>query len=402
MKDKSQKNLPAKRLRHKVAPEVRYMSKQTGIKKLQNGRFRARYFAGYDNKGKRQYPARTFDTQSDAIKWRSEQVSIKNPGRCFEGHGLTVSEFIDRWLATKKQTVRENSFTMYQQSLNTYVKPAVGHIRLSRLTPSHVEAMQSDLLTRVSATTVASARMLLSGAMKKALRLGLIRTNPVDSTDGPKKEKPNRYPLTVDEALRVAEACEGVRSGLFFVLALNTGLRPEELIGLQWANVELGARGVVHVKRVIHHLAGGGWRWHEPKTSNGTRSVVFPAETAWKLAEHRKAQLEQKLKAGHYWRNNDLVFCNTLGEPFRLRRFHQDFKAVLKIAKLPQNIKLYDLRHFFVTSSLLAGVDAKTVSAEAGHAKVSFTLEHYGSVLEEMHETASDKRAELMKSRARK
>lgn len=379
------------------------MAKQTGIKKLSNGRFRARYFAGLDHAGKRQYPAKTFDTQGDAIRWRAERVGSKSPGQRIEGHSLTVGQFLDEWLAIKKQDLRENSLQAYRQSLDLYVRPALGHIRLTRLTPRHVQAMVTDLLTRVSASTASTARVLLNGAMKRAVRLELIRANPVTNTDGPARVKPVLYPLTVAEARRLLDACEGARFGLLFEAALITGLRPEELIGLQWANVELArSRGILRVRKVIHDLKGGGWRGHDPKTKSGIRSIMFDAELTAKLEAHRKQQLEQKFSVGKSWKNNDLVFCNGIGEPIRQRALRYVFKLLLASAKLPATIRLYDCRHFFVTSSLIAGVDAKTVSQEAGHSKVSFTLDTYGHVLEEMHETASEKRAELMKRRGGK
>jgi len=151
---------------------------------------------------------------------------------------------------------------------------------------------------------------------------------------------------------------------------------------------------------VIHTLRGGGWRWLEPKSKNGVRSIVFPGELAGKLAEYRKRQLEQKLRVGQCWKNNDLVFCTSLGSPIRPCVLENKFKAILKQAGLPNSIRLYDLRHSFVTFSLLAGVDPKTVSHEAGHATVGFTLDHYGHVLKEMHEGASGKREQLLNSRA--
>ena len=105
------------------------MAKHTGIKKLENGRFQARYFAGFDSKGKRRYPARTFDLQSDAIKWRAGQVNEKSSGRHFEIHSLTVAQYLDQWLNSKKQGLRENSWESYRQSLDDYVKPEVGHLK---------------------------------------------------------------------------------------------------------------------------------------------------------------------------------------------------------------------------------------------------------------------------------
>jgi integrase len=290
---------------------------------------------------------------------------------------------------------------MYRSKIDQYLKPAIGRIRLVRLSPSHIEAMQADLIARVSATTVSAARVILNGALKKAVRMGLIRVNPVAGTDAPKMIKPKRYPLTVEEALSFLEACEESKLGVYFRLVLATGIRPEEAMGLQWANLRLGERGVVHVKRVIIRVSGQDWKWAEPKSENGVRSIVFPADLVTMLVERRKTQLEQKMKLGKYWQNNDLVFCTGLGTPFRHNHINREFKAILNRIGLPKEVRMYDLRHFFVTSSLLAGVDPKTVSDEAGHATVAFTLDHYGNVLNEMRETASDKRAELMRSRGK-
>lgn len=361
------------------------MPNQTGIKKLKNGRYKARYFAGFDSKGKRQYPARTFDTQSEASKWRTTQINAKNSGKHYESHGLTVEKFLDQWLAMKAQVLRTNSLEMYRQTLDSYVKPEVGGIKLTRLRPSHIEAMVTRLLGRLSASTVATARLLLNGSLKKAVRLGLIPFNPVENTDGPKRAKPKRYPLTVEESMRLVDACVHSRFGLFFVFALHTGLRPEEGIGLQWCNLELADRGIVRVSRVIHRTRGGGWQWQEPKTKNSNRRVVFPGWLATMLSEHRKKQLERKLKAGPRWTDNDLVFCTKYGAPILHCALTEEFKSVLAAAGLPKSVRQYDLRHSFVTTSLIAGVDSKTVSQEAGHASVAFTLDHYGSVLEEMH-----------------
>lgn len=371
---------------------------QTGIKK-RNGRYRARYFAGFDSKGKRRYPSRTFDRLSDAIKWRASQVNAKTGGRV-EGHNLTVRQYFDSWLEIKKQSLRENSWDMYRSFLIDYAAPRIGHIKLSRLLPTHIEQMQSSMLSSgLSPSTVLSTRIIANGALKKAVRLGLIQANPISSTDGPRRPKPKRYPLSVEESLRLVAACESMRLGLAFHLMLATGLRPEELIGLQWADLELGERGVVHVRHVIHKLRGGGWRWHEPKTKNGVRSVVFPRDLVVKLLEHRREQLTQKLKIGRSWQNNDLVFPTKLGTPLLNCALQAPFKAITQSAGIPSEVRLYDLRHSFVTLSLVAGVDLKTVSDEAGHATASFTADHYGSVLKEMHDSASDKREQLLKER---
>lgn len=378
------------------------MAKHTGIRKLPSGKFRARYFEGFDAEGKARYPAKTFDTQAEAVQWRAEHISAKVPGRMVEGRGLTVGEFLEQWLVIKKPDLREVSWATYRQYIDLYIKPDLGSIRLTMLSAKQIAIWQASLRARVSATTVAFARGVLNGGLTEAVSMETLRSNPMANTRGPKLTKPEFYPLTVEEALRLMEACEGAKRGLFFVMALNTGLRPEELIGLQWANVELGTRGVVRVKKVIHYLKGGAWRWHDPKTKSGVRSVVFDVELVTRLEAHRRRQLEERMAVGRCWKKNDLVFSNAIGEPLKQRALRYVFKVLLEKAKLSPEIRPYDCRHFFATSSLLAGVDAKTVSKEMGHSNVSFTLDTYGHVLEEMHESASDKRAELMRSRGGK
>lgn len=376
------------------------MAKHTGIRKLPNGRFRARYFAGYDNEGKRQYPAKTFDTQALAIAWRSEQVSSKHPGRQFEGRALTVSAYLDRWLEMKKQTLRSNSLRTYRQTLRDYVTPFVGEVPLTRLTPSHIENMQIALLKKVSPTTVMLMRSTFGDALNKAVKLNLIRQSPMLATDAPKSRKFNHYPLTVEEALRFLDVCETGRFGLLFRFALTTGLRPEETTGLRWSDLELGVRGVVRVNQVAHTVPGGGYQFEKPKTPNSERAIVFPADLVSRLQEHRREQLKEKFRIGQYWHDNDLVFTGLRGKPIKQCVLRKQFKILLAAAGLPKEIRQYDLRHAFVTFSLVAGVDAKTVSKEAGHASVAFTLQTYGNVLDEMHQTASDKREGLLRSRS--
>lgn len=379
-------------------------NRRTGVKPLKNGRFQARYFRGYDAKtGKRVYPAKRFDTAREAREWLAEELTTRS-SRYVEGQGtLTLGTYLDHWLANTKTNLRENSRRMYESMINVYIKPMLGNTKIARLTATQIESWQSELLKKnLSQTTVTNARTVLHGALKDARRKNIVRGNVIEATDGPGLATPKRYPLTIDEALSFLDACKCHRFGLMYEFALTCGLRPEEVRALRWEDLDLsGTRGRVRIRRVVIFLKGGGWRWHEPKTKNGNRSISFPASLSLRLAEHRKTQLQKKLKAGQLWENNDLVFATRQGRPIQYSEFYGHFKTLLEKAELPSTITPYTMRHAFVTFSLVAGVDAKTVSNEAGHATVGFTLTKYGHVLDEMHETASDKRESLLRSRKR-
>jgi integrase len=177
-------------------------------------------------------------------------------------------------------------------------------------------------------------------------------------------------------------------------------MRPEEYLGLQWSALDLanGKRGAAHVgKVVIEFIKGGGWRWDDPKSRNGIRTVYFPTALVHEIKRHRVKQSELRLKMGVAYQDNDLVFATSVGTPIG-RRFltHYHFKPTLRRAGLAEDIRLYDLRHSYVTLSLLSGVPPKVVSEQAGHASVSFTLDNYAHVMPEEREGASDKLERLL------
>ena len=380
------------------------MKNPTGIKKLPNGKFQARYFAGFDSQGKRQYPSQTFDFQSEAIKWRNEAKQTNS--RVLEKHDLTVAEYLEKYLAIKRSKVREKTIETYSSVVACCVGPEIGAIKLARLRPLQLATWQSALVQRVAGSTARLAQVILFDALKMAVSLQLLSANPLTGLPMPKSTKRKFHPLTVEQALTYLEACQTKTYGLVLTLGLQTGLRPEEYLGLKWSDIGLtkpkpadSVQGVLTVRQVVQFRPGGGWRWEEPKTAKGRRSVCFPFELYQQLQEHRRRQLERKLKCGGAWNEADLVFCSSRGTPVLQNNLWRDHRVAVAAAGLPRNFRLYDLRHAFVTFSLLAGVDPKTVSAEAGHASVAFTMDNYGHVLQEQFEGASEKRAALFAGR---
>lgn len=370
----------------------------TGIKKLKSGRYQARYFAGYDGRGRRNYPSKTFSHYGDAVKWRTARVREKDLGQQLETTRMTVGEYLDQWLASKSD-LRTNTIKTYAGAIK-YIRPYLGEVPLQSLRPNHIERWQQDLLKKIGVSTIRVVRVVFGTALKKAVRLCYIYVNPISATDPPRRVKTKTKSMDRDQAHKFIAACKNQRWGLSYKLALATGLRPEEIHGLRWPCLDLeGSQARVSVEDVVVRLPGGGWQFEPPKSQSSYRSIMFSGELVKELRAHRAEQRKERMAMGQAWHDHDLVFPNAIGAPVNRADHAAQFRAIVKKAGIDEHFRLYDLRHSFATLSLLAGVDFKTVSQELGHANAAFTLDTYAHVLKEMEVRSSVKRERLLRVR---
>ncbi|HEV7645944.1 MAG TPA: site-specific integrase [Pyrinomonadaceae bacterium] len=196
--------------------------------------------------------------------------------------------------------------------------------------------------------------------------------------------------FTQTEVKSFLEAAKTDRYYAAFLLAIETGMRPEEYLGLQWKDVDFD-KGVLSVRRVVITLKGGGFYFAEPKTSKSRRSIPLSDTVSTALKVHKRIQLEEKMKLGLDYQNLDLVFASTIGTPVQHRNFDRRHFAVIRDkANLPA-IRLYDLRHTTATLLLSAGLNPKVVSERLGHASIVLTLDTYSHVLPTMQQDATDR-----------
>jgi integrase len=173
-------------------------------------------------------------------------------------------------------------------------------------------------------------------------------------------------------------------------------MRPEEYLGLKWAELNL-EKHEVHVKQTIYFPKGGGWKIEEAKTASGIRTISFEKHLAAALGEHKRNQSAQRLRLGSKYKNNGFVFATPKGAPHNLRNLTlKHLVPVIERAKIDGPCNLYRLRHSFVTLSLLWGIDAKAVSRAAGHSSVAFTLDTYQHVLPSVRKEAAEKIGKML------
>jgi integrase len=246
-----------------------------------------------------------------------------------------------------------------------------------------IERLDAELSPR----TVQYVHVTLHSALKQAVMDGLIPRNPTEAVKPPQVRRKEMKPLTPEQVKVLLEAACGDRLEALYVLAVTTGLRQGELLGLRWEDVDLEA-GTLQVRRTLV-TAKDGPQLTAPKTKGSRRTVRLTQSALNALRSHLKRQLGEIDRAGSLWREHGLMFASETGDPLDRRYIttHR-FKPLLRRAGLPK-IRFHDVRHTCVTLLLGRNVNPKIVSEMLGHASIAITLDTYSHVLPNMQSEAA-------------
>ena len=357
-----------------------------------------RILLGTDINGKRLYLNETVHgNKRQAQKVKRERERERDSGQLIQDARISLNELLDRWLEEIAQfKVRRVTYDGYVAKINKHIRPTLGLKRLCDIKAFDVQKLYNELMRNgLSPTTVHHIHNILSPVMKQAIKWNLIAQNPCDVCELPKRRKKEMKYLDQDEVNIFLEQARGDRFFPVFALAIETGMRPEEYLGLQWRDIDFN-NGKLSVRRALVIMKGGGFEFTEPKSAKSRRSIPLSASMLEILRNHRRDMLELKLKMGDAFQNNDLVFPSEVGTPVlsgNLDKRH--FKKILKQAGL-RKIRLYDLRHTMATMLLSKGVNPKIVSERLGHSSVALTLDIYSHVLPTMQLDATNHMEDLM------
>jgi integrase len=218
--------------------------------------------------------------------------------------------------------------------------------------------------------------------------------NVCKAVSPPRRQRFEVKPLTLEQIQKLLAVVEGHRMEALFKLALATGMRRGELMGLKWQDIDF-EKATLQVRRVLSRvpskMPGKGYVEAEPKTQKSRRTIVIASFVLKALKEHRIHQTEEKKKAGGYWQEHDYVFCTPIGTYLNPTRDMLDqLKVFLKKAGLP-DIRFHDLRHSAATLLFSLGVHPKVVQEVLGHSQISMTMDIYSHVMPSMHQNAMDK-----------
>ncbi len=329
-------------------------------------------------------------TRAEVAKKLSKAISDREGGLVFDAGGLTVGEYLDRWLVEcVNGTVRDSTFERYGYAIYPHIVPALGRLKLGSLTPAHVRALYREkIASGLAPATVHKIHVVLHKALDQAVADGLIPRNATEALKLPRIDREEINPLTAEDANHLIEAARGDRLEALYVLAVHTGLRQGELLALKWDDLDLEA-GMLRVRRTLTH-AGGRYSMSEPKTKKSRRTVRLTSGAITALRVHLERQMGEMDRLGSIYKVGGLVFASEVGSminPSNLR--NRSFARLLKRSGLPASTRFHDLRHTCATLLLSRNVNVKIVSEMLGHANIAITLDTYSHVLPDMQERAA-------------
>ena len=353
--------------------------------------YEARYTVGFDPGTGKQIQRSIIDKSKKVVAQKLKAaVAAIDAGTYKAPCKMTVAQWLDIWVAEYLNSVKPLTKHNYNKQVQKHLKPALGAARLETLDTHTIQRFYNSLIASgLSPKTVKNVHGILHCALQQAIACDYIYRNPADACKLPKVTKPEIKPLEPEEIARLLKEAEQDDYCNLFIVAMFTGMRQGELLGLAWECVDFKS-GIITVKQQLQ-CKDGNYFLETPKS--GKNRTILPAPIVMDaLRNQMERQRKEQEQAGKMWDNQfNLVFTDALGKYLVRRTVVKHFKKISQRAGISDDARFHDLRHSFAVSSLYAGDDIKTVQANLGHATAQFTLDVYGHVTQKMRQDSANR-----------
>lgn len=336
-------------------------------------------------------------SEKDAQKALRDLLHSIDEGTFVEPAKMTVEQYLEQWLETHKANVEPTTHDWYALVCRKHIAPHLGRMQLQKLTPLAIQQFYASKLQEgrldgkgktLSPNTVRHIHRVLHKALNAAVKLQLIPRNPCDAVEPPKPVKKEARYWTPEEAARFLEAIQEDRLYALFYVALGTGLRRGELLGLRWQDVDLN-EGRLTVRQEIVRKSKG-TLVKAPKTEKSRATISLSRGVVEVLKKHKARQAQERLLMGDQYHDSGLVFTTFEGKPLDPSYISGDyFGKLIEKAKV-RKINFHALRHTHATILASQGVPLKVVSERLRHSSVAITGDIYSHVFAQMDREAAD------------
>ena len=362
--------------------------------------YQIRVSAGYDSEYRQVIHTKTWKP-TPGMTERQIEKEVARQAIMFEEYckkgivtvNVKFKEFAEKWL---NDFARVNlKKTTFQRMKNTTIRvyAAFGHLRVDSITRGQIQAFVDDMAKNgknmktgkpLSRKSIVHHLNFLSDVFNYALRFDMIDSNPCNHIFVPKGEKKEKEIYTVEEMkqlFKLVNQYAPLKYKAFLTLAVYSGFRNGELMGLEWKDVDW-ENNVISVRRTSNYTVTDGNYTDTPKTKSSIRSLKLPQQVFDVLSELRERQLKNKENLGTKWIDSDRLFVTEIGKPLN-RGSPYKWQREFTERHGMRFCDIHSLRHFNATVLINAGVDTATVSSALGHSNISTTTNIYFHAIRE-------------------
>lgn len=343
-----------------------------------NQRADGRYFSAVQLDGKRRF---VYGKTVSEVKKKLAVLDVEaaTNGGFSDSGTKTINDLLDYFLQTTKPTLKPRTQSDYELLASRYIRPALGTVRLSKLTPTHVQRFYSELQSRGLKRAPAQVHAFFHRVCKLAVLWRLLSNNPTERVLTPSYSAPVKEVWTPEQMRRFIEGTKEHRLYPLFALLLTTGCRLGELSALEWSDVDFSRR-TIQIKANLQRIKGQ-WLLSTPKTRSGKRTISLPDQAIealrlqWSLCQEKKELSEPEPSLGL-----SLVFRAMDGKALNPSVAQHSLKKEALRLELP-DVTPHQFRHLHASILLDSGVPIPLVSQRLGHAKPSITMSIYAHAL---------------------
>lgn len=348
-------------------------------RKRADGSWEGRYSAGFDPKTGKQIQRSVYGkTQKEVREKLNAALRDLQEGTNIVPTRMTVGEWLDLWLKDYTLNIRPATLAAYEQHVRVHLKPSLGGIPLTKLQAAQIQRTYNDLLRnrKISPKTIKNIHGVLHRAMEQAHEMGYLKVNPTRGVVLPKVEKKLLKTMEDNDVAAFLREIEGTPYENILYVAVFTGLREGEVLGLTWDCVDF-ERGQLLINKQ-HNRAKGEKEFHfSPLKNSKIRTLTVADEVMNVLRRQQTLQRQWQIALGSAWENREnLVFTTPLGRYINNKTLYMNYKQIMQNLGFP-DLRFHDLRHAYAVNSLRAGDDIKTVQENLGHSTAAFTLSTY-------------------------
>jgi integrase len=335
-------------------------------------------------------------TQRECHDFVREITNKIEHGMSFDATQLTLERYMESWLTGKDLSIRQNTARNYRRYAEQDILPVIGKMRLQNIQPAHIRQLYLRMQAEGKGSrTIQVVYATLHCALKQSVKDRLIGYNPMDAVERPKVETKEFHIFTESQARTFLEAARGHPYEALFYLALTTGLRKGELLGLMWEDVDWD-KGTLRIERQVQQAYSSSAVLVPTKTRSGRRQIKLGKIGLAMLGAHCQRQEAQKTLAGISWKENGMIFTTSIGTYASQSKVSKEFKQILSENSLP-DIRFHDLRHTSISLLLDMGTPVNTVQHRAGHSKAIVTTDIYGHVMAHSQDAAAENIEQIVK-----